>query len=78
MIYNIVATVVVLFVLFEGILGIINVQKLNNGEEPILCFGTSEETKGSEKITIYHMGLYNIKKSVGGKENKIELRPFFL
>ena len=76
--YNIIITIVVLFVLFETIMGFLDMQRLNNEKEPLWYLDVKEEKNDNEKITKYNLGLYTIKKVQDDKGIKIVLKPFFL
>ena len=70
--------VVFLIILLEAIIGIINMQKLNNEEEPI-WYLNSKTTKTELKTeTTYNLGLYKIVKTDTAKKTTIQLKPFFI
>lgn len=78
LIYNLIITAIVLVALFEAIIGFINMQKINNEEEPVWYIDKSIEEKDNIKETKYNLGLYRIvKKEEEGKMN-IVLKPFFI
>ncbi len=78
LIYNLIITVIVLVALFEAIIGFINMQKINNEEEPVWYIDKTIEEKENIKETKYNLGLYRIvKKEEEGKMN-IVLKPFFI
>jgi len=67
-----------LFVLFETIMGVLGMQRLNEDKEPIWYISSkTEKNKNGEEI-VYDLGLYVIIKTTEGNETKTILRPFFL
>ena len=75
---RIIWTLIFLFVLFEVVIGLLDMQRLNDDKEPIWYFSSSEKKEKNKTETRYNLGLYVIVKSVEGKEKKISLKPFFL
>ena len=75
--YNIIITLVILFVLFETIMGLLDMQRLNDEKEPYWYLDVKEEENEGQKITKYNLGLYVIKKVQDSKGIKIVLKPFF-
>ena len=70
--------VLFLIILLEAVIGIINMQKLNNEEEPI-WYLNSKTTKTELKTeTTYNLGLYKIVKTDTAKKTTIQLKPFFI
>lgn len=67
-----------LFILFETVIGILDMNRLNNDKEPIWYFSQKTEKSKNKTETTYNLGLYVIVKSTEGKEKKIMLKPFFL
>ena len=78
LIWNIVITLVFIFVAFEAIMGVLNMQRLNEDKEPVWYIDTKIESKDGVKETKYNMGLYVIVKTESNKEKKINLKPFFI
>ena len=77
-IYNTVVTIITLVALFEVIIGVVNMNKINNEEEPV-WYLDKKEVKTTEKIEIkYNLGLYNIVKTIEKGKMKIILKPFFI
>lgn len=76
--YNGIVTLLILFVLFETIMGILDMQRLNEEKEPLWYLDVKEEQKENQKITKYNLGLYVIRKVQDDKGIKIVLKPFFL
>ena len=75
---RIIWTVVILFVLFETVIGILDMTRLNEDKEPVWYFSTkTEKTKEGTEIT-YDLGLYVIKKVKSSSGSKLVLKPFFL
>ena len=77
-IWSITLTLMFLFILFETVMGILNMQRLNDDKEPIWYIKTEAKTKGNEKKTIYDIGLYDIVKVEDNNGKKVLLKPFFI
>lgn len=77
-IWNIVLTLIFLFVAFETIMGVLNMQRLNEDKDPVWYIDSKVEENDGKKETKYNMGLYTIEKVEDNKETKIMLKPFFL
>lgn len=75
---NIVFTIIVLIIIFEAVIGIINMKKINDGEEPIWYLNTQKEEEATKIITKYNLGLYRIIKTDTDKDTRIVLKPFFI
>lgn len=69
---------VFLFILFETVIGILDMNRLNNDKEPVWYFSKKTEKTKNKTETTYNLGLYVIVKSTEGREKKIMLKPFFL
>ena len=69
---------IILFVIFEVVIGILNMQRLNNDKEPIWYFSSTQENTKTKKEIRYHLGLYVIVKTTEGGETRLVLKPFFL
>ena len=77
-IYNIIVTIITLVIIFEAVIGFVNMQKINNEEEPVWYLDKSEETT-TEKVEIkYNLGLYKIVKTTEKGKMTTTLKPFFL
>ena len=77
-IYRILLTILVIFILFDTIMGIIGIQKVKEGKEPIWYINSkTDETKGKKEVT-YNLGLYVIVNTKEGRETRTVLKPFFL
>ena len=77
-IFRIVYVVVGLFIIFEAVIGILNMQRLNEDKEPIRYINKKEEVTKFKSETTYNLGLYRIVKTKEGTEKRTELKPFFL
>ena len=77
-IFRIIYIALGLFLIFEAVIGIMNMEKLNNDEEPIWYISSKEENTKFKSETIYNLGLYRIVKTKEGTEKRVELKPFFL
>ena len=67
-----------LFILFETIIGIIDMQKINDNKEPIWYINSKTEKSNGKTETIYNLGLYVIVKTNEGNKSETVLKPFFL
>ena len=67
-----------LFVLFETVMGVLDMQRLNDDKEPIWYINSEKKEENGKKEITYNLGLYVIVKTQEGKETKTTLRPFFL
>lgn len=77
-ILSIIFIAVFLFVLFETVMGVLDMQRLNNDEEPVWYIDSNTEVVEEKTITKYNLGLYTINKVVDSQGTKIVLKPFFL
>lgn len=77
-IFRIIGILVFLFILFETVIGIINMNQLNNDKEPVWYFSKNTTKEKGKTETTYNLGLYVIVNTTQGKEKKIALKPFFL
>ena len=77
-IYNIAITIITLFILFEVIIGIVNMNKISNDEEPVWYLDKVEEETLEKKETKYDLGLYKIVKTIEAGKMKTILKPFFI
>ena len=71
-------TLLLLFVLFETVIGILDMSRLNDDKEPVWYFSQKTEKSNGQTETTYNLGLYVIVKTTKGTEKKIALKPFFL
>ena len=77
-IYNIAITIITLFILFEVIIGVVNMNKISNDEEPVWYLDKTEEETLEKKETKYNLGLYKIVKTIEAGKMKTILKPFFI
>ena len=75
---RIISAIIFLFLLFEVVMGILNMQRLNEDKEPIWYFDCKTEKVNNKTQTTYNLGLYVIRKTVDGAEKKLELKSFLL
>ena len=75
---KIISVILLLVIIFEVTMGILNMQRLNNNQDPIWYLDVDSKTEGDKKETTYNLGLYVIEKVEEKKEIKISLKPFFL
>lgn len=77
-IFNAFTTILFIVIVLEAAIGIINMQRISNKEEPIWYLSTKTTETELKTETEYHLGLYKIVKTDTSKETKITLKPFFL
>ena len=77
-VWNITLTLFFLVVLFETVMGILNMQRLNDDKDPIWYIKTEVKTAENKKHTSYDIGLYDIIKIEENGTKKVVLKPFFI
>ena len=77
-IYNGVITLLIIFVVFETVMGLLDMQRLNDDKEPIWYIDSKVEELEDGKETTYNLGLYVIEKTESSAEKKVILKPFFM
>lgn len=77
-IFNIITSILFIVIILEAAIGIINMNRISNKEEPIWYLSTKTTETDLKTETEYHLGLYKIVKTDTSKETKITLKPFFL
>ncbi len=79
---NIIITIIFLFIIFEAAIGIINMQRINDKKEPVMCISKKENNTDNKEETIYNLGLYKIVKTdiLKGPNagTRVSLKPFFV
>ena len=75
---DIIVFIIFFIIILEAAIGFINMQKIQNEEEPVwyLSTKTIKTEKKTEKI--YNLGLYKIVKTDTAKNTIIRLVPFFI
>lgn len=76
-IVDILIGILFIVVVFETAIGMINMQKINNEEEPVWYLNKKTDTSNSKIETTYDLGLYKIVKTDTAKKTTITLKPFF-
>ena len=76
-IVDILITIVFLIVVFEAVIGMINMQRINEEKEPVWYINKNTETNNLKQETTYNLGLYKIVKTDTAKKTTITLKPFF-
>ena len=76
-IVDILLTILFLIVVFEAVIGMINMQRINEEKEPVWYLSKDTETNNLKQETTYNLGLYKIVKTDTDKRTKITLKPFF-
>jgi hypothetical protein len=74
---KIISILITLLIIFEVAIGVINMNKINEEEEPVWYIDKKEEIKEDRKITNYNLGLYKIVKTEEQGKMKTVLKPFF-
>ena len=77
-IFNVIMTIFFLIIIVESIVGIINMQRLNDDKKPIWYINKEYEKTELKEETTYNLGLYKIVKTETSKKTKIALKPFFM
>ena len=76
--FNIIISILFVVVLLNAVVGMVNMQKINNDEEPIWYLDKEVTETDLKTITEYNLGLYKIVKTDTAKSTKTSLKPFFL
>ena len=77
-IFNLISFLLFVVIIFDVAMGIINMQRISNKEEPIWYLDMKITESEKKTVTEYHLGLYKIIKTDTAKETKTSLLPFFL
>ncbi len=77
-VFNIITAILFIIIILEAAIGIINMQRISNKEEPIWYLDVKTTENELKTVTEYNLGLYKIVKTDTSKETKITLKPFFL
>ena len=77
-ILNLFTTILFIVIVLEAAVGIINMNRISNKEEPVWYLSTKTTESELKTVTEYNLGLYKIVKTDTSKETKITLKPFFL
>lgn len=77
-IFNTITLILFIIIVIDVIIGAINMQRIDNGKEPIWYLSTKTTETKLKTVTEYHLGLYKIVKTDTAKETKTTLKPFFL
>lgn len=75
---NVITSIIFIVVVLDAIVGIVNMQRISNKEEPIWYLSTKKTETELKTVTEYHLGLYRIVITDTAKETKTTLKPFFL
>ena len=76
-VFDIILTILILVVIFETVIGMINMQKINNEEKPVWYLSKKVNSNNLKTETIYNLGLYKIVKTDTAKKTTTTLQPFF-
>lgn len=77
-IWSLAMTLVFVYVVFVTIMGILNMQRLNEDKTPMWYFSTKVVEKDGKKDTYYNFGLYDIVKTEDASGSKAMIKPFFI
>ena len=77
-ILNIITTILAIIIVLEAVIGIVNMQKINNDEKPVWYLNKTVTETDAKTVTEYNLGLYKIVKTDTARETKTTLKPFFL
>lgn len=77
-ILNLLAFLLLTFVVFETVIAFLNFNMIRQNKEPNLFVTKTKETRGEYDYTIYDMGLYRIIRKEDLKNYEIRMLPFFL
>ena len=77
-IFNVITFIIAVIIILDVIVGVINMQRISNEEEPIWYLSTKTTETELKTVTEYHLGLYKIVKTDTARETKTTLKPFFL
>ena len=78
LIFRLIFGAIFLFVLFETVIGVLDMQRLNDDKKPVWYIDEKVENKDNKEITTYNLGLYVIIKTKQEDGIRIVLKPFFL
>ena len=76
-IVDVLITLLFIVVVFEAVIGMINMQRINEEKEPVWYINKNTETNNLKQETTYNLGLYKIVKTDTAKKTTITLKPFF-
>ena len=77
-IFNTIITLAVIAILLNTVIGVLDMQKLNNGEDPLWYTDVETSNDDGATKTTYKIGLYVVEKVQDGQSTKMMLKPFFL
>lgn len=77
-IINIIISVLFIVIILEIIVGVVNMNRISNDQEPIWYLNEKTVETDLKTETIYNLGLYKIVKTDTSKRTKITLQPFFM
>lgn len=77
-IINIISSIIFIVIILEIIVGVVNMNRISNDQEPIWYLNEKTIETDLKTETIYNLGLYKIVKTDTSKKTKITLKPFFI
>lgn len=76
--WDVVLFIIVIIVILEAVVGIVNMQKIGAGEEPIWYLNKETKEETNKVVTSYNLGLYRIVKTDTPKDTRTVLKLFFI
>ena len=77
-IFNIITSLLFIVIILEIIVGVVNMNRISNDEEPVWYLNKTTNETELKTETVYNLGLYKIVKTDTSKKTKITLKPFFI
>ena len=75
---DIVFSIIFILILFEAVIGIIDMKKINENEEPVWYLSHKKTEDDTKIVNDYNIGLYRIVKTETSKETRTTLKLFFI
>lgn len=77
-IFNVITSILFIIILLEAIIGIVNMNRISNDQNPIWYLDKKVTESELKTETEYHLGLYKIVKTDTSKKTTVTLKPFFI
>ena len=75
---NLIFASIARFIIFEAVIGIINMKLINEQKDPVWYLNSSKRDENDKTITEYNLGLYRIVQTDTEKDTRIVLKLFFI
>lgn len=75
---NLIFAIIAIFIIFEAVIGIINMKLINEQKDPVWYLNSSKREENDKTITEYNLGLYRIVQTDTEKDTRIVLKLFFI